>query len=154
MTNGTLTVTVQPQNLETGTYNGAIKVSAADAINSPILIPVVLHVGVPPVFTAAGVAHAATELRGAVSPGELLAIYGSHLGPATLATAELDVQGHMAATLQETRVYFDGYPAPLVYVWDKQVSAVVPYEEAGRPTTEIQVEYRGLRSLRCPCRSR
>jgi uncharacterized protein (TIGR03437 family) len=40
-------------------------------------------------------------------------------------------------------VYFDGIAAPLVYTSAKQASAIVPYEVAGKTTTQMQVEYLG-----------
>jgi uncharacterized protein (TIGR03437 family) len=48
--------------------------------------------------------------------------------------------------LSETRVWFDDIASPMSYTVKGQVSAVVPYELAGRKTTEIAVEYRGVRS--------
>jgi uncharacterized protein (TIGR03437 family) len=46
----------------------------------------------------------------------------------------------------ETRVLFDGLPAPLLYSQAGQVSAVVPYSVAGRQSAIVEVEYRGQRS--------
>ena len=43
-------------------------------------------------------------------------------------------------------MFFDGVPAPLIYTVENQLSAVVPYAVAGRPSTQVQVEYRGTRS--------
>jgi uncharacterized protein (TIGR03437 family) len=52
----------------------------------------------------------------------------------------------MATTAGETRVWFDGIAAPVVYSIKGQVGAVVPYEVGQRTTTEVAVEYRGVRS--------
>ena len=41
---------------------------------------------------------------------------------------------------------FNGIPAPLLYVSDKQSNAIVPYALAGRSSVEVQIEYRGVRS--------
>jgi len=44
------------------------------------------------------------------------------------------------------RILFDGVPAPIVYVLDRQVSGIVPYAVVGKTTTQISVEYKGIRS--------
>jgi len=99
----------------------------------------------PPSFTAAGVVNAASYASGGVSPGEILTLFGSRMGPAML-TGLTVTGGKVDSLLAETRVLFDGIAAPLVYVWDKQVSAVAPYEIAGKESTQVEVEYRGKRS--------
>jgi uncharacterized protein (TIGR03437 family) len=63
-----------------------------------------------------------------------------------LTTAQVTPTGVLASTLAETRVLFDGTAAPLVYVAAAQLSAIVPYGVAGKATTSMQVEYRGVRS--------
>jgi len=55
----------------------------------------------------------------------------------------LDPNGIVTKILAETRVLFDGVAAPLIYVSQNQISAVVPYGVAGKTTTELQVEYKG-----------
>ncbi len=49
-------------------------------------------------------------------------------------------------TVGETRVLFNNAPSPLIYVSTRQVSAIVPYSVAGRPTAELVIEYRGGKS--------
>jgi len=92
------------------------------------------------------VVNAANYVGGAVSPGEIVTVYGSPIGPDTLTTLQLDSTGKVSSTLAETRILFDGIAAPLVYVSASQASAVVPYEVAGKSRTEVQVEYRGVKS--------
>jgi len=46
-----------------------------------------------------------------------------------------------------TRVLFDGIPAPIIYAAKNQVAAVVPYEVAGEESTAVQVEYNGILSI-------
>lgn len=55
-------------------------------------------------------------------------------------------QGRFATLLGDTRVLFDGVAAPMVYALNGQVSAIVPYGVAGRNTTAVQVEYKGVKS--------
>src|SRR5262249_52082767 len=50
-----------------------------------------------------------------VAPGEIVALFGNGLGPVQAANLELDASGHVAKTLGNTQVLFDGVPAPLLY---------------------------------------
>ena len=102
--------------------------------------------GIPidPHITAAGIGNAASYESGFVSPGEIIVIYGTGFGPSLLASMQLTPDGQYVTTeLSGVRVLFDGYPSPMVYAVENQVSAVVPYFIAGNPTTGIQVEYEG-----------
>ncbi|MBZ5620098.1 MAG: hypothetical protein LAQ69_15440 [Acidobacteriia bacterium] len=92
---------------------------------------------------ATAVANAASFQAGPVAPGEIVTIFGSGIGPANLTTAQLTAQGKLASTLSGTQVFFDGIPAPLVYVAAQVVSAIVPYEVAGQQTTQMVVVRNG-----------
>lgn len=102
-----------------------------------------------PAFTAAGVANAASYSSGAVSPGEIVTIFGSNLGPATLAGAALDSNGAVSKQIANTQVLFDGAPAPLIYVSANQSSAIVPYSVHGNSTQAI-VMHNGQTSAAVP----
>lgn len=107
----------------------------------------ITQAGAGPTFTAAGVAHGATALAGPVSPGEIIVIYGSGLGPEILANLELTPDGAAVTTeLAGTRVWFGDAPAPLIYTSAGQVSAVVPYSVAGKSSVDAIVEFQGARS--------
>jgi uncharacterized protein (TIGR03437 family) len=54
--------------------------------------------------------------------------------------------GAVDTNLGGTLVFFDGYPAPLVYSSATQVSAIVPYEIAGSQATSMLIQYQGARS--------
>ncbi len=92
------------------------------------------------------VVNAASYLGGGVAPGEIVTLFGSAMGPPELVRLRLTEDRRLATTLADTRILFSGVPAPLVYVSDKQSSAIVPYGVAGRPSVDVQVEYRGVRS--------
>ncbi len=96
-----------------------------------------------PRISAAGVVNAASNLGGAVAPGEIVVIWGGEIGPAELTTLQLDDEGRVAAQLGGVRALFDGVAAPLVYVSANQVSGIVPYSVAGRVETTLQIEYAG-----------
>ena len=65
------------------------------------------------------------------------------MGPGSLAGAQISSPDFVDNSLDGARVYFDGIAAPLVYTSAKQVSAIVPYEVAGKTTTQMRVEYLG-----------
>ena len=96
-----------------------------------------------PTLPAAGVTNAASGANGAVAPGEIVTLYGAALGPAKLAGLELTNPLLVTNALAGVHVLFDGVPAPMVYAWAPQVSAVVPYTVAGQSSTTLQVEYLG-----------
>jgi uncharacterized protein (TIGR03437 family) len=105
--------------------------------------------GAPPVNTQpkmAAIASAASYEQEVVSPGEMIAIFGSDLGPATPAGMQLDETGSVPTMLAETRVLFDGVPGPMVYAGATQVNAIVPFGVSGQ-STRVQVEYRGQVSI-------
>ena len=82
-----------------------------------------------------------------VSPGLIVTIFGDNLGPAALTTAGPAEGGMASKSIAETKVLFDGVPAPLLYVASGQLGAIVPYDVAGRDSTQVQVEHRGVRSF-------
>ena len=99
-----------------------------------------------PSISAGGVVNAASFLPGPVAPGEIVTIFGSRIGPATLTQLRLTPAGLVDNTLAETRVLFDGTRSPLIYVQAGQVSALAPYSLAGKGTTQLEVEFQGKRS--------
>jgi len=105
---------------------------------SPASLPV-------PKPDVAAVVNAASYGK-AISPGQIVTIFGSNLGPSTLQGLALDSNGLVAASLAGAQVLFDGAPAPLVYVSANQLSAIVPYTAAVAPSTHVQVQYQGVRS--------
>jgi uncharacterized protein (TIGR03437 family) len=99
-----------------------------------------------PVFSANTVVNAASLQRGPLAPGEIISIFGENLGPPNLVLAELTEDGPLSSKLAETRVLFDDVAAPLVFVVEGQLGAVVPYFVAGSASVEVQVEYFGMLS--------
>jgi uncharacterized protein (TIGR03437 family) len=99
-----------------------------------------------PNLTAANVRNAASYASGAVAPGEIVALYGTALGPSTPVGLQLTNPLLVSNALAGVHVLFDGVPAPLTYVSPVQVNAVVPYEVAGQTNTTLQVEYLGALS--------
>lgn len=119
-----LTRPQQPGTVNRGAYESAISGSVA--------------------FPAAGVLNAASFAGGAVSPGELVTIFGTGFGASPIAQASYGSDGYLPVEVGATRVYFDNVAAPMIYSLNRQVSAVAPYDISG--ATQVQVEYAGLRS--------
>jgi uncharacterized protein (TIGR03437 family) len=134
--NGSLPATVSVgkngSGLAAGVYRGTVTVHVAGAANSPVQVPVTMTVGGPEVRE---MVNAASYARGAVAPGQIVTLFGSGLGPATLSTTGVAVM-------------FDGRPAQVIYARADQVGVVAPLEIAGRETTAVEVLYRGQRSER------
>lgn len=102
--------------------------------------------GVQPRIQANGITNGASFATGPVAPGEIVTIFGSGMGPRDIVTLRLNSDVMVDKSVAETRVLFDGVPAPVIYARGDQVSAVVPYSVAGKPRTDVQVEYEGRRS--------
>lgn len=79
-----------------------------------------------------------------VAPLELVALFGTQLGPGGLTMGGLDALGRLSSTVANTRVLFDGIPAPIVYASNGQTVVVVPATVAGRVFTVITVERDGV----------
>jgi len=98
----------------------------------------------PPQITA--VSNGASFLGDAVSPGEVLAVFGANLGPTQLANLQTDGSSHVTTSLSNIQIFFDGVSAPLLYTSASQLGAIVPFGTAG-PTTQVVVSSQGQSSL-------
>jgi uncharacterized protein (TIGR03437 family) len=97
----------------------------------------------------AAVTNAASYAQ-TVSPGEMVTIFGSDLGPSTAAGTVVDASGKVSTLLSNTVVLFDGIPAPAIYVSPTQVSAVAPFRLQPQATSQVQVVYQGQASSQFP----
>jgi uncharacterized protein (TIGR03437 family) len=142
-TPATLTATVDAGGLAVGTYTGKVVITPLSG--SPLTVNFTLVVAQPvPAVTA--IVNAASFLSGPVAAGEIVTLFGTNIGPPTLANYHITEFGRLDTTLADTIVYFDGFPAPLIYVSADKVSAIVPYELAGNDSTTVFIQYLGLRS--------
>ena len=105
-----------------------------------ILTPVPLVSGNTPFFVSSGLVDAASGQSGAVTPGKIVVLYGSALGPATLANGPVLGDGRLATSVGGTQILFDGVPAPLLYTSSGQLGAIVPYAVDGKAGTQVQVK--------------
>ncbi len=134
-----VTVSVNPAGLAPGVYNSSVR------FNSSAVTNISLTVTAPAPLISA-VTNAASFAPGPLAPGEFITIFGSNIGPAKPAGLHLTDTGAVDNLVSDTRVLFDGTAAPMVYASDSQVSVIVPYEVSGQPSTQLQVEYKGVRS--------
>jgi uncharacterized protein (TIGR03437 family) len=79
-TPGSVNVSVNPNGLVAGTYNGAVAITAASATNSPLTVPVTLTVtGVPPTISATPASLAFNySVGGSVVPAQTISVGSSN----------------------------------------------------------------------------
>jgi uncharacterized protein (TIGR03437 family) len=143
-TPGPVSVTVDPASLAVGTYTGTITLASSGAGNSP-KVSVSLVVQSTPQPGSVQVVNGASGVPGALAAGEIVYIGGTNLGPATGVAATV-TNNSLPNTLGNVQVTFDGIPAPLLYVSNMQINAIVPFGVAGRATTNVQVVYNSVSS--------
>ena len=97
-------------------------VYVADPANNAVRVLAPVSAGI----TVSAVANAASNLAGAIAPGELVVLYGSGLGAAQT-------------------VLFNGVAGPLLYVMPGQVGTVAPYA-LGSGTVQVVVQSAGAAS--------
>jgi uncharacterized protein (TIGR03437 family) len=110
------------------------------------VIAPVPQVGNKPLFVSSGIVDGASTQPGAVTPGKIVVLYGSQIGPSALTTAQLGSDGRLSSNLANTQLLFDGVAAPLLYASSGQLAAVVPYAVDGKTGTQVQVRNGSLTS--------
>ena len=88
--------------------------------------------------TIAGIVDSASYTVGPVSPGQLVTIFGTNIGPSTPSPMTI-TNGYVATSLGGVSVTIDGQNAPLIYVSANQLSAQVPYEAAAGSNKQVSV---------------
>jgi len=96
----------------------------------------------PPSLKVSNVVNAASYQGGPVAPGEIVTVYDSTYGPASLVLGQPDATGKFPTSVGGVQVLFDGVPAPLLYASaDSGVGAIVPFEVAGKQQTVVEYLY-------------
>ena len=70
----------------------------------------------------ASVMNGVSLVQTSISPGELLSIFGTNLGPSSGGEFQLDISGRVPSVLSGTQVFFDGIAASLLYSSAKQIT--------------------------------
>jgi len=126
-------------------YTGTVTIAGANGTVGSQTINVSLTVTKPlPVISS--VLNAASSLSGPISPGEIVSIYGSSIGPVNPATLTLTQSGAVSTSIGGVTVSFSGYLAPLTYVSSTQINAVVPYGLASNKGPFVEVMFAGQTS--------
>jgi uncharacterized protein (TIGR03437 family) len=157
-TSATINVSADPLKIPAGTQPGApltgtIAVNAPSVLTNPILVNVTFTLLTAPTPLPSTITNSGSGGFGSIAPGELIAIKGTLLGPPTPAagtTFTLNPQGGVDATLAGVQVFFDGIAGIPTYVSPTQINVIVPYEIAGRTSTNITVRYQGVQSAAIP----
>jgi uncharacterized protein (TIGR03437 family) len=92
------------------------------------------------------VVNSASYAQGTLAPGDVIAIFGVGLGPATLTIFDPDappIPTSLPTMAPSTSVTINGTAAPLLYTSATVVCAIVPYTIAGA-TAQVVVTYGGL----------
>ncbi len=141
----TLSVSVNPASLTAGSYSGSIAVAGAGGSTGSATITVSLTVTAP-LPTVTQISNAASYVSGSISPGELITIFGSAIGPTTPVQLTLTATGTVSTNIGNVQVLVNGVACPLIYVSSTQVSAVVPYAVAIFQTAQVYVTFLGQSS--------
>lgn len=146
-TSTTLSVQVTPTSLTASStpYTGTITITGASGTVGTQTVNVTLNV-TNPLPIIASVLNAASFANGPVSPGEIVSIFGSQIGPSTAATLTLTNTGKVSTSIGGVTVSFSGYLAPLIYVGANQINAIVPYELSGNKSPFVEVTFAGQKS--------
>jgi uncharacterized protein (TIGR03437 family) len=122
-------------------YQGLISTGPGDSIlfrhggGMAELIP-----GQPPRAYAGCVVNAAAySEQNTLSPGEIVTIFGSGMGPRNGVSFQLE-NGRVPAALAGTRVLVDGQPIPILYASYWQVNAIIPYHLPVGRFSRFQIE--------------
>lgn len=91
--------------------------------------------------------NAASYSSGAVAPGEIVALFGTNMGPQPGVGLQLSSNKQSITNLLSgVQVLFDGNPAPLIYASAGQINAIAPVALAGKTSTQVQVSYQSAMS--------
>ena len=106
------------------TSAGPISLTVTNPAPGGAAVPAIVTVGNASVITA--ITNAASYVPGAISPGEIIAIFGENIGPPAAALLSINA-GFVQTSLGGVTVTIDGQAAPIVYASNSQVSVQVPY---------------------------
>jgi uncharacterized protein (TIGR03437 family) len=148
-TAATLTVQVNPSGLaaQAAPYTGTIAIAGVNGAEGSATVNVTLTVTAPlPTITAVLNAGSFSTSSVPVSPGEIVSIFGTSIGPTNPSTLTLDSTGKVSTSIGGVTVSFSGYLAPLTFVGSSQINAIVPYGFSGNKEPFVEVKFAGQTS--------
>jgi uncharacterized protein (TIGR03437 family) len=142
-TPATLMVTINTADIGAGSYSGSIALNSGSTLLFTVNVTLTVTAPLP---TITQLVNAASYVGGSISPGEIVVLFGSGLGPTPGVSAAVDSKGYIEGSLANVQVTFNGYTAPLLYVSTSQINAIVPYEMAGTSNASVEVSFGTARS--------
>ncbi|WP_031497240.1 putative Ig domain-containing protein [Bryobacter aggregatus] len=103
----------------------------------------ILPVGMP---SLSAVLNAANYDAGSLNPLGLITLFGNNMGPESIETLQLDANNSVKEQLGGTRVLVNGRPAPMVYTFSNQASAITPNLEESDQLLQVVVERNHVQS--------
>ena len=94
-----------------------------------------------PPAAVTSIQNGASNLVGAVAPGEVVTILGGSIGPSPLVAAKFPATGALGTSLATTGVTFNGTAAPIIYASSSQTAVLVPYAVAGSQNANVVVTF-------------
>ena len=88
--------------------------------------------------TILGIFNSATNAAGSLSPGQLVTIWGTNIGPANAATMSI-ANGFVTTSNGGVSVTIDGQAAPIIYAGAAQLNIQVPYEVTTGNNKQVSV---------------
>lgn len=89
------------------------------------------------------IVNAASFYAAPIAGGEIVSLFGIGLGPVQGAQAQASVESGFPSQISNVQVTFNGNAAPLLYVQDGQINAIVPWSLATASKAQICVSYNG-----------
>jgi uncharacterized protein (TIGR03437 family) len=123
---------------------GPINMQAVNPAPGGDSVASVFTVSATPVVQA--IVSAASYASGAVSPGELVTLFGTGIGPAAPAGMSV-VAGYATSTLNNVSVAIDGQSAAMIYVSANQITVQVPYTVTMGLAKTVVVNNNGVLAL-------
>jgi len=143
---GPATYTYAADNNTGGARTGHVYFQGGVDANGVPIIAATLTVTQQPVQLPApqitALVNSASSTPGPISPGEIVSIYGSNMGPFPAVSNTVTYGTQLA----NVKVMFGSTPAPLIFVSANQINAVVPYGVNGTNSTAVTVQYSGFSS--------
>ncbi len=133
--------------LPQGSYPGTVTITSPGIASQTVNVTLTVGAAPPPAVMA--ITNAASLQSGPISPGEIVSLFGTNIGPASPAGGilfSLTPNGTVPTSLGGVSVTFNGVAAPLLFVSALQINAIVPYEIAGQTTAMVVVQFGGSTS--------
>jgi uncharacterized protein (TIGR03437 family) len=143
-------IVIGAQTSYPGTYQGSVTITAPPGSANSVTVPITVTALPVPVVDPfqpkiSAIVNAGSMLPGAIAPGEIVSVFGLVQSVATDGL-HIGSDGKVNRELYGNQVLFNGVAAPLVYMSESQINAVVPYEIAGSSTATVEIDGGGVYS--------